>query len=791
MVKIDQFFGKVAVQKVHHVALEDTPPSKKKAAVKRSPVKVQAKPNSSSSSGLTAEEVLMTVPDADESYLVVDPALAGSNFFQLQAKKSEGAQPANDRAIPEGRPNCLNGLTIVFTGVLPSYDRAECERISSRYGAKVTKAISGKTSLVVIGREAGPKKIEMIKQKKIKCVDEDGFVELISRMPPDGGDGYDARLALAKKEEEARIAVEDALREEEEQKRKQAVQLEKRKTATKSSGVVPNKPSDRPDSDKLWTVRYAPTDMKQICGNKSNVEMLHNWLRDWFDNHKRGFNGSGINGFRAVMISGPPGIGKTTAAHLIAKSLGYDIIEKNASDVRSKKQLNDVLKSSLDNSSVVGFFNQQISGESNNRKMVLIMDEVDGMSSGDHGGGAQLSQFCKITDTPMILICNDKSLPKMRTFDKSCFDLTWRRPSSKEMKSRLLTIAHREGLKMDPNVIDQLASITHNDIRQIINIMSTVSRTQKSLDYSDTKNIEKSWQKEVILKPFDITGKLLSGALYGSNPSYNLNEKINLYFNDMDFTPLMIHENYRSVRPSRLNGVPQQRQNLAHLELLQKASDSISESDLVGQMIRGGEQHWSLAPFHAVSSSILPCSYIAGGMTGRTMFSSWLGQNSKKNKYDRILQELQYHSSTKTMTNNQELRLAYIPYFIKMLTKPIIEHGADGIEEVLKLMDEYYFTKEDWDNMMEFGVGKTGRMDTILKSIPTSVKTQFTRRYNSYTHPTIIYKTGDSVTKNTKSKAPRPDLEDYVDDDDDKPDENDDQEDDIKKDKLIQEVKPK
>lgn len=38
-------------------------------------------------------------------------------------------------------------------------------------------------------------------------------------------------------------------------------------------------------------------------------------------------------------MSGPPGIGKTTAAHLIAKLAGYNIIEMNASDTRSKKLL--------------------------------------------------------------------------------------------------------------------------------------------------------------------------------------------------------------------------------------------------------------------------------------------------------------------------------------------------------------------------------------------------------------------------------------------------------------------
>ena len=40
-----------------------------------------------------------------------------------------------------------------------------------------------------------------------------------------------------------------------------------------------------------------------------------------------------------MLLSGPPGIGKTSSAHVVAKEAGYEVIEFNASDVRSKKSL--------------------------------------------------------------------------------------------------------------------------------------------------------------------------------------------------------------------------------------------------------------------------------------------------------------------------------------------------------------------------------------------------------------------------------------------------------------------
>ena len=44
-----------------------------------------------------------------------------------------------------------------------------------------------------------------------------------------------------------------------------------------------------------------------------------------------------MNVFRAVLLTGSPGIGKTTSAHLCAKLEGFTPIELNASDARSKK----------------------------------------------------------------------------------------------------------------------------------------------------------------------------------------------------------------------------------------------------------------------------------------------------------------------------------------------------------------------------------------------------------------------------------------------------------------------
>jgi len=244
------------------------------------------------------------------------------------------------------------------------------------------------------------------------------------------------------------------------------------------------------------------------------------------------------------------------------------------------------------------------------KRQLIIMDEVDGMAGGDRGGVAQLIAFIKKTQVeyssrargtkyetfaylhsdnqrhfffqvPIICICNDRQSPKVRSLVNSCVDLRFQKPQVTQVRSRLLTILHREGRKVPANVLDKLVSGSQSDIRQVLNMLSTWSLTKDTMDYDEGTALSKASEKYVAMNPFQIAEQLLVESNYRA---LSLADKFDAYFNDYQLAPLMIQENYVRMNPTDARGPNGE---LDAIELMSKAADSLSDADLVDTMIHG------------------------------------------------------------------------------------------------------------------------------------------------------------------------------------------------------------
>ncbi|XP_025893447.1 replication factor C subunit 1 isoform X2 [Nothoprocta perdicaria] len=699
----------------------------------------------------------------------ISPEDSEKKRINYQAYRSflnrEGPKALGSKEIPKGAENCLEGLTFVITGVLESIERDEAKSLIERYGGKVTGNVSKKTNYLVMGRDCGQAKREKASTLGTKVLDEDGLFDLIRTMPGKKSKyelaaEMEARKAEPKQEKtpqksEAGRRKFSPFKREADNKKKNSTpdkggtrrSVRKEAPAVRSLADLEPQPAERKGAPKpegpsvsersedgagklLWVDKYRPTSLKAIIGQQgeqSCANKLLRWLRNWHQStsedrqaktSKFGGKDDGAS-FKAALLSGPPGVGKTTTAVLVCKELGYSYVELNASDTRSKNSLKEVVAESLNNTSIRGFCSGTSSSVSG--KHVLIMDEVDGMAGNEDRGGIQeLIGLIRHTKIPIICMCNDRNHPKIRSLSHYCFDLRFQRPRLEQIKGAMMSIAFKEGLKIPPPAMQEIILAANQDIRQILHNLNMWCAKDKSLTYDEAKTDASKAKKDIKLGPFDVVRKVFAAGEEASHMS--LIDKSDLFFHDYSLAPLFVQENYIHVKPAAAGG------NLKkHLVLLSRAADSICDGDLVDRQIRS-KQNWNLLPTQAIYSSVLPGELMRGYMSQFPVFPSWLGKFSSTGKHDRIVQELAMHMSLRTQTCRRTLNMEYLPYLRDALVQPLQDLGTDGVRDAVAFMDSYCLMKEDVENIME--ISTWGGKPSPFSKLDPKVKAAFTRAYN-------------------------------------------------------------
>ncbi|XP_075276823.1 replication factor C subunit 1 isoform X1 [Opisthocomus hoazin] len=704
----------------------------------------------------------------------ISPEDSEKKRINYQAYRSflnrEGPKALGSKEIPQGAENCLEGLTFVITGVLECIERDEAKSLIERYGGKVTGNVSKKTNYLVMGRDCGQSKCEKASTLGTKVIDEDGLFDLIRTMP-----GKKSKYELAaeteakkaesrpkktpQKAEAGKRNFSPFKKEADNKKHKstpekgdtvKSVMKEttavrklmdfKRQTAEKEApkpkGSLVSEITEDGTEKLLWVDKYKPVSLKAIIGQQgeqSCANKLLRWLRNWHKDtsedgqaktNKTGGKDDGTS-FKAALLSGPPGVGKTTTAALVCKELGYSYVELNASDTRSKNSLKEVVTESLDNTSIKDFCSGTSSSVSG--KHVLIMDEVDGMAGNEDRGGIQeLIGLIRHTKIPIICMCNDRNHPKIRSLVHYCFDLRFQRPRLEQIKGAMMSIAFKEGLKIPPPAMQEIILAANQDIRQVLHNLNMWCAKDKSLTYDEAKTDASRAKKDIRLGPFDVVRKVFATGEEASRMS--LIDKSDLFFHDYSLAPLFVQENYVHVKPAAAGG------NLKkHLVLLSRAADSICDGDIVDKQIRS-KQNWNLLPTQAIYASVLPGELMRGYMSQFPVFPSWLGKFSSAGKHDRIIQELAMHMSLRTQTCKRTVNMEYLSYLRDALVQPLKDFGADGVQEAITFMDSYCLMKEDIENIME--ISMWGGKPSPFSKLDPKVKAAFTRAYNKEAHLT-------------------------------------------------------
>jgi len=220
-----------------------------------------------------------------------------------------------------------------------------------------------------------------------------------------------------------------------------------------------------------WTEKYRPEHLDEVIGNKEAKKKLLEWAREW----QRGSPPK-----KAVILYGKPGVGKTSAAHALAKDFGWEIVELNASDDRNREVIRRV--------ALTGAVSEILGSpkDAMGRKVrrLIILDEADNLyeRNGDAGGKGAIIETIRASKQPIILLANDYyGLVKGRGSElkKLCIPIEFGKVNWKEIVSLMEKICREEGLEYEKEVLESIARRCNGDVRSAINDLQSISYAKK------------------------------------------------------------------------------------------------------------------------------------------------------------------------------------------------------------------------------------------------------------------------------------------------------------------------
>ncbi|RLF72977.1 MAG: replication factor C large subunit [Thermoplasmata archaeon] len=234
-----------------------------------------------------------------------------------------------------------------------------------------------------------------------------------------------------------------------------------------------------------WMEKYRPRRLQDVVGNPKALRELRKWAES--------FKG-GRPKKPGVILYGPPGVGKTSAALALAEEYEWVPIELNASDARNMEAIRRVATrgSMTETFSQTGEFMRSSEG----RRKIIILDEVDNLYEGgakgaggedlsDRGGKRAILELLKLSHHPVVLICNDLYGLTRGAVGKAiegyCVKIKFNNITKAAVKMALRRILQSEGIAYEEGVLDALAERAEGDLRAAVVDLETVALGRREL----------------------------------------------------------------------------------------------------------------------------------------------------------------------------------------------------------------------------------------------------------------------------------------------------------------------
>lgn len=394
-------------------------------------------------------------------------------------------------------------------------------------------------------------------------------------------------------------------------------------------------------SDVIWFEKYRPKSLEDIVVTESRLQVIRDWFMQ-FAAH--------TTAKRALLFTGPPGLGKTSMAHIVLREFGYHVKEFNASDIRSQTQVKENMQDLMYTSNVI--HSQSPIG--------IIMDEVDGMLTGDRGGVEELISFIKPPaktkkakkmpwGPPIICICNTGNAKQSIITDlrKHCVEIPFTKPVSAELSRAMTRVIEHEHLIIDNDAKDEIIKYSQGDYRRLMCLLQHLhTRYGKNIIKTHvTSSYHIFCQKEQDLHVKDSIKRVLNTQL-----DYNTAQSI--YYRDKSKAPMVMHHNYiRAIDAQKTS--PFDRINNAI-----NVIESLVDSDIIEKTMYN-TQGWHLQAIQGLTCCYVPSYYINKSGKSRVIDAGWtevLGTSSHTQSSKKKIQEIMRIISKKNSYSNTDIQ---------------------------------------------------------------------------------------------------------------------------------------
>nr|WP_157463177.1 replication factor C large subunit [Caldisphaera lagunensis] len=397
-----------------------------------------------------------------------------------------------------------------------------------------------------------------------------------------------------------------------------------------------------------WIIKYRPKRVDDIINQEEAKSQMLTWIHSWLEG-KRPEK-------KALLLYGPPGVGKTSLVEAIANEYDLELLELNASDYRRTQ---DIKKTVANASQKRPLF----------KKMILIlMDEIDGLSPrGDIGGVDELIKIIPNTMNPIILTANDPWKDNLRPIREYVSMVEFKPLTLNQVISVLQGICNKENLECEREALKFIAEKSMGDLRGAINDLEAVAEGYGKVTFNLVSVIVKGRDKSVDL------WRTLNGVFYAKEAWQSRRSVMN---SEEDYETLIAWFN---------DNVPLK---YGDYEDLFRAMDSLSRASLFLKRAKSGDWDMLSYVFDLIGPGITYARKNGEILKNRFSYPQKIkimGQmKSLRETRDRIAKIL----SERTLSSQRVIKSDVIQYLIT-----IFRNG--NIERVAMIARAYGFSEDD------------------------------------------------------------------------------------------------